>query len=185
MVLSFSKHGVNHHGFLLKIWKGLENVFGHDACVTWETHFYTKLGKTWAQYYPSFIWEEIKPKIHTIRLDEKDRWKAGKNIHFVINNRQSNRFQFAPTLPVVRVQKISVEYRVLKHHSYLFTIKAPIVKMDDKVIFDGTQIGTDNETGARMLELAQNDGFDTIADFFAWFTSDFEGKLIHWTDFKY
>ena len=33
--------------------------------------------------------------------------------------------------------------------------------------------------------LAQNDGFETIEEFFAYFNEDFKGKMIHWTDLKY
>ena len=33
-----------------------------------------------------------------------------------------------------------------------------------------------------ILQLAQNDGFDTIDDFFAYFSENFKGVIIHWTD---
>ena len=45
-------------------------------------------------------------KIHTIREDKPDRWKAGNKIHFIINNRTKNLFQFAPVIPVISVQTI-------------------------------------------------------------------------------
>lgn len=35
------------------------------------------------------------------------------------------------------------------------------------------------------LFLAKNDGFIDLADFLNWFKSDFTGKIIHWTNFKY
>lgn len=37
----------------------------------------------------------------------------------------------------------------------------------------------------RLIKLATNDGFETVRDFFKWFNSDFEGKIIHWTEFNY
>jgi hypothetical protein len=40
-------------------------------------------------------------------------------------------------------------------------------------------------TDEQVLELAQNNGFDTVKDFFEYFNKDFKGKIIHWTDFKY
>jgi hypothetical protein len=37
-----------------------------------------------------------------------------------------------------------------------------------------------------MLEvIARHDGFDSVNDFLDWFSEDFTGKLIHWTDLKY
>ena len=35
------------------------------------------------------------------------------------------------------------------------------------------------------FRLMTNDGFDSPEDFFEWFDEDFEGKIIHWTHFKY
>lgn len=37
----------------------------------------------------------------------------------------------------------------------------------------------------KIKELAINDGFDTIDQFFSWFGWDFTGYIIHWTDLKY
>ncbi len=34
-------------------------------------------------------------------------------------------------------------------------------------------------------QLAINDGFNSVDDFFQYFNTDFTGKLIHWTDLKY
>jgi len=36
-----------------------------------------------------------------------------------------------------------------------------------------------------MEQLAINDGFDCIDDFFAWFNTDFTGKIIWFVDKKY
>jgi hypothetical protein len=35
-----------------------------------------------------------------------------------------------------------------------------------------------------MNELAKNDGFNSIDDFFGWFNTDFKGKLIYWEKLK-
>lgn len=109
-----------------------------------------------------------KPKITTIRHDPHNRWKAGMNIHPVINNRSTNRFQFAPAIPCLSVQKIEVEY-----------VDTGIGIM--RVIrVDGLTLGQrDREI------LAINDGFNSIEDFFAYFNKDFNGKIIHWTDLQY
>ncbi len=142
-------------------------------------------------YFVDKIWEGIidhkkvtprhttvKSKIHTIREDKKKRWKVGNKIHFVINNRTPKRFQFAPVLLVKSIQEIEIKW-----HNTILSI-APIVWINGKVFFDGTNFGEyRNEKG--MLILAQNDGFLDVQSFFNWFNEDFAGKIIHWTDQKY
>lgn len=120
--------------------------------------------------------EGIKPKRHTIRKDEKNRWKAGMNIHFVINNRSKNEFRFAPVVDCRSVQKIEIEYLIdLEIFKSSPLLPRPIsVEVDERTL-DANEIQT----------LAQNDGFDSVEDFFEWFNTDFTGKIIHWTDLKY
>lgn len=108
---------------------------------------------------------DFHQKKHTIRRDSKNLWKAGNNIHFVINNRTPQRFQFAPLVKCVSVQRISIH-----HH----------IKETPTVIVAG-RILTEKD----IEQLAINDGFDSVEDFFAWFREDFTGKIIHWTDLKY
>jgi len=120
----------------------------------------------------------LEPKHHTIREDEKDRWKAGNKIDYFINCRQKDMFRFAPVLPVVSTQKVEIRWYEL------FDKKMVRVFIDNRsfacVKFDSTMIVT-----GEMLLFAQNDGFDTIEDFFAYFNEDFKGKIIHWTDLRY
>lgn len=107
------------------------------------------------------------PKIHTIRTDKKDRWKVGNKIHFVINNRTKNRLQFAPVIPVKFIQEIEITY-------WMGCGDYPAVTIDGQSLKN------------REVEiLAQNDGFDSVEDFFKYFDSDFTGKIIHWTDYSY
>lgn len=107
------------------------------------------------------------PKIHTIRADEKDRWKVGNKIHFVINNRTKNRFQFAPVITVKSIQKIEIVY-------WMGCGDYPAVVIDGQTL-----------KNREVETLAKNDGFDSVEDFFSWFNSDFKGKIIHWTDCSY
>ncbi|MCH4824278.1 hypothetical protein ML462_13970 [Gramella lutea] len=125
----------------------------------------------------SGIMQSVYPKLHTIREDKGDNWKAGRDIHFVINNRSKNRYQFAPVITAVSIQKIEIKYIPL---SKPLGEMRPFVKIDDKLIF-----GIDGYDDGRMTELAINDGFDSKEDFFAWFNADFIGKIIHWTNLKY
>jgi hypothetical protein len=113
----------------------------------------------------------FKPKIHTIRVDEKQRWKAGMIIHYVINNRTKNRYQFAPLFPCTSTQKISITYWYNKK-TQLFDL--PMVVIDDK------------ELSKKEIEtLAVNDGFENSVEFFKYFNTNFTGVLNHWTNTKY
>lgn len=105
-------------------------------------------------------------KKHSIREDRNDRWKVGNKIHFVINNRTKNYFQFAPIAHVQHIQHIRI--------FYYEGLKA--VKIDGRLIAE-----------KEVETLAINDGFDTVEDFWEFFKRKgwFFGKLIHWTDLKY
>lgn len=120
----------------------------------------------------------LHPKFHTIRPDPHNRWRPGTKIHFVINNRTKDRFQFAPVIEVKSVQEIEIT-----RHGPLaeipMTMKYHRVGM--KVVIDGGLVD-----GYEMLEfLALNDGFNSVEDFLKYFNYDFSGKIIHWTDLKY
>ena len=117
---------------------------------------------------------DIKSKLHTIREDKNDRWKPGTKIDFFINCRQKNMFRFAPVLPVVSVQKVEIVYY---HNRETLTLDLPQkrgVIVDDKPLMR-----------SEIEQLALNDGFDTIENFFAYFNEDFTGKIIHWTVLRY
>lgn len=107
----------------------------------------------------------LHPKLHTIRKDQNDRWRPGMDIHFVINGRTKDRFQFAPVVKCTIVQRIEVKHAF--PHRYVF--------IDDRYIASWKELDA----------LARNDGFDSIEDFFRYFNEDFKGKLIHWTNLKY
>lgn len=121
-------------------------------------------------------WYKQKPKIHTIREDKKSRWKVGTKIDFFINARQKNMFRFAPVLPVVSIQKVEIVYELS-----FYKKKTAIVYIDDKLFYHAVE----HNNEFKMLDFANNDGFDTIEDFFAYFNKPYIGKLIHWTDKKY
>ncbi|PXY44504.1 hypothetical protein DMB68_13635 [Flavobacterium hydrophilum] len=123
------------------------------------------------------MWERImeqNPKIHTIREDKTDRWKAGMKIDFFINVRTKKMFRFAPVLPVVSIQEIEIVY----YHTKETIMNAGSLKIAVRV--GKKQLDTDE-----MKALAINDGFDSLEEFFQYFNDDFTGKLIHWTDKKY
>ena len=162
--------------FVEKIWKGLK---------TQSPESYIKL---WAKVSPEEttkqfpvdidIYNEVKPKLHTIREDKNDRWKLGVMIDFFINARQKNMFRFAPRIPVVSTQEINIEW-LTKYMVYVTIDNKPI----GDAIWDRGFIGMSCEPILR--ELAKNDGFNSVEDFFAYFNKDFTGKIIHWTDLRY
>lgn len=149
------------------------------------TYFPEKTLTSLVAHYPDFDWETYAdqidlteqpydctpgyhhPKHHTIREDKYDRWKVGMDIHFYINVRKTNMFQFAPVLKVVSIQKIEIIHSSEKW-------RMPWVFVDGAIL-DANEIRT----------LAFNDGFESTKDFFEWFHQDFKGKIIHWTTLKY
>lgn len=114
---------------------------------------------------------DMYEKIHTIRRDSKNRWNAGKDIHFAINNRTPERLQFAPVVKCVSTQEIEVTY-----HEDICDKNAN----EPTVIVDGKMLNM-----AEMETLAENDGFADTHEFCCYFNKDFKGKLIHWTNLKY
>ncbi|RQO37929.1 hypothetical protein DBR39_13655 [Chryseobacterium sp. KBW03] len=117
-------------------------------------------------------------KIHTIREDKTSRWKSGMMIDFFINARQKNMFCFAPRIQVTSIQNIEIKFMSIWNSHGLYA--KPFVKIDGTIIYDVAGNGKE-----KMLQLAVNDGFESIDDFFSYFNKDFKGKIIHWTGFKY
>ena len=110
-------------------------------------------------------------KIHTIRADKGNRWKAGNKIHFAVGLR-TPRYNCFKTGICVSVQKIKIEYAKNKSGK---PIGKPLILIDDSVYLDDTLLNA----------FVAADGFSSLKAFFEWFDTDFEGKIIHWTDFKY
>lgn len=111
------------------------------------------------------------PKIHTFREDKANRWRPGMQIHFIINNRTKKQLQFARVVTVVSVQTVHIKWF---YNPKISAFNTPCVVIDGKEI-----------KGKALERLAVNDGFDNTAAFFLYFHTDFTGKIIHWTDFKY
>jgi len=159
MILSFSQifpwREANY--FPEKIWSGLYEYGSFHAVQALEDYLEQA---PWA--WNNFA--DMSAKIHTIREDVKNRWKVGGLIHFVINNRTKNYFQFAPVLKVASTQTIEISYS-----GGLFDLK-----VDERSL------------SCKEIEaLAINDGFDNVEDFLKYFDKDFKGKIIHWTSTKY
>lgn len=107
----------------------------------------------------------VRPKVHTIRTDEKDLWQVNKAIHFVIGNRTAARYQFAPIVKVKRIDEIFMTFDDQFH-----------VTVNDRYLNDG-----------EIERLALNDGFDGMDEMAEWFfphekVEKVSGKIIHWTE---
>lgn len=167
MTLSFTQtiDGLPNY-FIEKIWEGLpeKDIDVYDLIVM---DYRIKFGCEWDG--KNFI--HHLPKIHTIRANRHSKWRAGMDIHFVINNRQKNRFQFAPVVKCISVQEIW------------------ILKFND--IDLGVKIDGRNLTASEAEEMARNDGFEDADGFYKYFLTNseygenFYGKIIHWTDKRY
>ncbi len=111
-------------------------------------------------------------KPHTIREDKHDRWEEGRDIHFVVNNRTKDRFQFAPVIKCTGTQKIEIRH---------FEEHKEVIVDNETIVYAWNQV----YPNPKMNEIAINDGFPSAEAFFNYFNKDFKGKIIHWTDLKY
>lgn len=122
-------------------------------------------------------------KRHTIREDKNNRWIAGMLIHFkqwAARPYHSENKSFAPVVKVSQVETIEIKY----HHDKEVT-KASVYLSHVKIgeaIWVNCQLKNSSFT---LEKLIQNDGFDTVNEFFEYFDKDFSGKIIHWTDLDY
>ncbi len=123
---------------------------------------------------PTNFEDKIKrgEKIHTIRLDNKNRWKKGMKIQQAngVRTKYYNCFQEDVCTGIQTIK--------IKHPKSSMSLLNTYYSI--KVYIDDVQLGT---IGIR--ELAINDGFNCMKDFLDWFNEDFEGKIIHWTDKRY
>ncbi|MDX3913795.1 MAG: hypothetical protein QHC79_09665 [Pseudosphingobacterium sp.] len=186
MTLGFSQqiNGKPNY-FAEKIWISiLDGNFPDEIKFQYDL-FYKEYANKFGKHWDAIDFDLIKGKVHTIRHDPKDRWKTGNLIHPVINNRSSNRFQFAPAIPCVSTQKIEVEWcdsgNLLGRYARVYVDSTRYLG-----VFEEKENRWQSTFNRDSLDtLAINDGFDSVKDFFAYFNQNFEGKIIHWTDLKY
>lgn len=151
--------------FVEKIWSSITP--GNQVTLQQFIDFYNQNHEQIDSYNMQVV-KNAHPKLHTIRTDWNGRWQKGTKIHFTINGRTPQQWQFAPVIPVTQVQKIEIKHKDPSG----FKLAQPTVHIDGVWLPDPT-------------ELALNDGFDSLQDFFSWFNQDFTGKLIHWTNHSY
>jgi hypothetical protein len=133
--------------------------------------------------------EDVIAKNHTIREDKNNRWLPGIMIDFFINVRTRNMCRFAPKIPVVSTQKITINWASnvdnLKMIGQEYDCQC-VIFIDDKFFGDAIfNKGILISSSYNFKELSLNDGFDTTEDFFNYFDKNFTGKINHWTDKRY
>lgn len=143
-----------------------------------------------SKHFDSAVLGNCDPKLHTIREDKSNRWKAGNKIHFVINNRTKDRMQFAPVVPCKSVQRIKIKHFKTDIHYHVKVWIDDELKYDSLYLcFHDTHKGDSVDEYLKQSDfiknLSTNDGFESFDHFFDYFKKDFEGKIIHWTDLKY
>lgn len=162
--------------FIDKIWNSFLEPRSLNPLV-WE--YYEKYTNAFFDKNLEHWGVSFEKKIHTIREDKKNLWKAGNDIHFVINNRTKKRFQFAPIVQVKSIQRITIDYSISEN-------EFPHIGIN-RTIGDYKYLTPTNhfEYVTELQELAVNDGFDSWEDFLKYFNKNFKGKIIHWTDLRY
>lgn len=122
----------------------------------------------------------FKPKIHTFREDKYDRWKPEMNIQMVYRGpKYSIIDHFNKDIPELEKCK-SIQKIKLWVTGCLGEIENGQRQQITKVqaIVDGKRI-------ENTEDLVKNDGFESVIEFSRWFSKPWEGKIIHWTDFRY
>jgi len=117
-------------------------------------------------------------KIHTIREDKTDRWQKNRIIQFCTGVRTKRHNQFSENV-VKSVQYVSI-----------FVKQKKIFVTNQLVLALGVIDSDVCLTPEKMNDLAVNDGFNNINEFFEFFENNYKtevfiGKIIHWTYFKY
>lgn len=148
-----------------KIWQSIPDDYTTEHFQEYSDGF-DKVGYDW-----NVDAVDLLPKKHTMRSDEKDRWKVGMKIHFNIGVRTKNMFRFAPILNVKSIQKVEITYDEDICEKYCCE---PTIFIDNRAL-----------NILEVQELAINDGFKDEVEFCNWFSEDWIGKIIHWTDLKY
>lgn len=154
-------HNGKYNFFVEKILSSFPETRKHDVL---------KFQKLYYQKFPEVLAFEnyhFKPKLHTLRFDEADRWQPGRVIHFYIYNRTKRMFNFAPLATCVSTQLVR------------------IIAIEQKVYIQEPH-GYRQLTNKEVEALAVNDGFENTNDFYNYFLNHHSNiKLIHWTNLKY
>lgn len=116
-------------------------------------------------------------KIHTLRRDENDRWKAGMSIQHWFGNPRNSKSSIPPFQFHEGVCD-DFERIIVFKDEYAYGYSCYVFRPDGSSLF---------LTPQACLSLATNDGL-TPKEFHDWFLAEegeFSGKIIHFTPFRY
>jgi hypothetical protein len=152
---------------------GFSNYFQDGS----QTNFKEKIMACW----DNKLKDQYTPKIHTIREDKNNRWKTGNKIHFATGVRTKNYYCFN-----IDKCKLLESILIVNHGNFIFV---KIGTTDNYIHNDCIDFDENKKHDSYLLEkLFTNDGL-TYFQFKDWFVPNkndkFQGKIIHWTDFKY
>jgi hypothetical protein len=130
-------------------------------------------------------------KLHTFRADPYNRWKPCMSIQMVYRGpKYSILDHFNKGIPELESLSGKQEVKIIWFYKNeyvetslpLRTIAGPHGEFDyyPAIWIDGRQLKE-----PEIKQLAINDGFDSVEDFFRWFKHDWSGKILHWTDLRY
>jgi hypothetical protein len=119
-------------------------------------------------------------KIHTIREDATNRWVKCRVMHMETGVRTKNYNQFNEEI-CNGTQKFEIKWS--KNNKGLVSENRGVQVFIDGVNVTNHTFGVFDEMLVEVL--ARNDGFATVKDFFEWFSEDYTGKIIHWTELRY
>jgi hypothetical protein len=139
-------------------------ILGFKKTFPWgEPTFFKE--KIWSSFETTNYPQE-KPKLHSIRAGE--RWQPGMFMHLAygVRTKKYECFQLATVKTVQRIIISARDKRVL----------VATRGIDKSYFIDFLKLNED------MIEdLAKNDGFDSVTDFWKWFDQDMSGQIISWT----
>lgn len=120
-------------------------------------------------------------KIHTVRTDISNRWNKGSIINFYSDFGNPKQCHFKDDV-VKDIQHLKIEFygnRFINPSHIKYSIEIDGNKLD----------------GFNMVLFCVNDGFHSTYDFLSFFLEKadqindnlkvYEGKVLHWTDYKY
>ena len=145
-----------------------------------------------APYPNGYIMGSLKfpNKLHTIRADSHDRWKAGRSIQMVYRGAGYKiKDKFNEGIPelekCVSTQKIKFKWKKKSVSIFIDGTLKCFIKASYDLDIDKVVPECSYEHQQFIRTLSMNDGFDHVREFLAWFNKDFTGKIIHWSDLKY
>jgi hypothetical protein len=123
---------------------------------------------------------ELKPKLHTIR--EGNRWKAGDRIHMAYGVRTKNYQCFNEGIPELEFVKSVQSIEITHYTIHMKPLEIMGIKGGSSTYI---AMWIDGEYYGGYRQVAINDGFEDVDQFYKWFKKDFSGQILHFSDLRY